>query len=263
MMFRFLMGLALAACVAVAARRFRSLSTGGAVVATCLGGAALSAGWGWGALLIVYFVASTLLSRVGRTEKEARTSAIVAKGGERDAVQVLANGALFAGAALATHWLPNATCLALAAGSLAASTADTWATEVGTLVGGEPRSILTGKRVAVGTSGGVSAAGLLASVAGAAFIAFCALAFGWPNGLIRFVFVGGIVGALVDSLLGATLQARRWCEACAMETERTIHRCGTGTTPRRGVAWLDNDVVNFLSNAAGGLLAALLIRVSA
>ncbi|MEO6877867.1 MAG: DUF92 domain-containing protein, partial [Gemmatimonadaceae bacterium] len=63
-------------------------------------------------------------------------------------------------------------------------------------------------------------------------------------------------------VLGATVQARRWCEPCSMETERTVHRCGATTTARRGLAWLDNDVVNFLSNAAGGLLAALLIRMS-
>ncbi len=262
MMLRLLVGLVAAAAVAAMARRFRSLSTGGAVAATCIGGAAVSAGWGWGAILILYFVASTLLSRVGRAQKEARTSAIVAKGGERDAVQVLANGALFAGAALAMAWHPSPSWLALGAGSLAASTADTWATEIGTLVGGEPRSILSGKSVAAGTSGGVSAAGLLASVAGAAFIAFCALAFGWPNSVVRLVFVGGLVGALADSVLGATLQARRWCEPCSMETERMVHRCGATTGRRRGLAWLDNDVVNFLSNAAGGLLAALLIRMS-
>jgi uncharacterized protein (TIGR00297 family) len=260
MMLRLLLGFALAASVAAAARRMRSLTLGGAIASTCVGGAALSAGWGWGALLIMFFFASTLLSRVGRGEKERRTSSIVEKGGERDAIQVLANGAIFAGAALAMNWTPGWRWLALAGGSLAAATADTWATEVGTLMGGIPRSILTGKRVPPGTSGGISGVGTLASLSGAAFIALWAVAFGWPPRVARFVFLGGIVGSLVDSLLGATLQARRWCDACATETERQIHHCGATTTPRRGLAWLDNDIVNFLSNAAGGVLAALLFR---
>jgi uncharacterized protein (TIGR00297 family) len=260
MMLRFLLGLALAGIIAAAARRLRSLTADGAVAATLIGGAAVSAGWGWGALLVAYFVASTLLSRTGRAEKEARTSSVVEKGGERDAVQVLANGALFAGAAVAMHWLPSARWLALGAGSLAASTADTWATEIGTLVGGTPRSILTGKRVAPGVSGAVSPIGTFASVSGAAFIALCALACGWPVSVARVVFVGGIAGSLFDSLLGATCQARRWCAACATETERGVHHCGTVTAPHRGLGWIDNDVVNFLSNACGGLLAALLIR---
>ena len=64
----------------------------------------------------------------------ARTASIVAKGGERDAMQVLANGAMFAGAAFAMVLRPDTRWIALGAGALAASAADTWATEIGTLV---------------------------------------------------------------------------------------------------------------------------------
>ena len=73
----------------------------GAIAATVVGWAAVAAGWGWGAMLIVYFVASTLVSRAGRAAKHRRTASIVAKGGERDAVQVLANGGVFAVGAVA------------------------------------------------------------------------------------------------------------------------------------------------------------------
>jgi uncharacterized protein (TIGR00297 family) len=253
-------GLLLAALVSFVARKARSLTIDGAIAAAVIGTVAVTAGWNWGALLIIYFASSTVLSRSGRSLKEQRTASIVAKGGERDAVQVLANGATFAGAAIAMVVRPDVRWIALGAGSLAAAAADTWATEIGTLYGGEPRSILTWRRVATGTSGGITPIGTLAAVSGAMFVAILAKLFGSTPAVARHVALGGVIGAMLDSLLGATVQARRWCGHCGRETERMTHDCGSATRPRRGLAWLDNDLVNFLSNAAGGLLAALLSR---
>jgi uncharacterized protein (TIGR00297 family) len=211
-------------------------------------------------LLILYFVASSLLSRMGRARKEIRMATIVEKTGGRDAVQVLANGALFATAAALSLIHPDIRWIALGAGSLAASAADTWATEVGTLASREPRSILSWRRVPTGTSGAVSMPGSLAMIAGALFVAALTVVFGWTIEVALWIGVGGISGAVLDSLLGATLQVRRWCEQCAHETERRTHDCGTTTRRARGVEWMDNDIVNFLSSAAGGLVAALLVR---
>src|SRR5579884_3019402 len=174
MLARTLIGLVLAVVIALAARRARSLSSGGAVCAAAVGALSAAAGWSWAILLIAYFVASTLLSRWGRREKERRTASVVAKGGERDAIQVMANGGVFAAAALGMIAHPDARWLALGVGSLAASAADTWATEVGTLVGGVPRSITSFRRVAPGTSGGVSSWGTVAAVLGAIFVALIA-----------------------------------------------------------------------------------------
>jgi uncharacterized protein (TIGR00297 family) len=249
-----------AAGVSLLALRTRSLSRGGAATATAIGTLAIAAGWNWGALLIIYFASSTALSHFGRERKEARTASIVAKGGERDAIQVLANGAMFAGAALAMVLRPDPRWIALGAGALAASAADTWATEVGTLAGGEPRSILTWRRVAVGTSGGVSLPGTLAMLAGALLIGALTGVLGWNAEVAIRVGIGGVVGAVIDSVLGATLQARRWCDTCNRETERLAHDCGAETRTLKGLGWMDNDIVNFLSGALGGLLAALLTR---
>jgi uncharacterized protein (TIGR00297 family) len=257
---RALSGFVLAVLISLIARKTRSLTVGGAILATAIGTVAVAAGWSWGALLIIYFASSTLLSRSGRELKEQRTASIVAKGGERDAIQVLANGAIFAGAAIAMRVRPDARWVALGAGSLAAAAADTWATEIGTLYGGEPRSILTLRRVPAGTSGGVTPIGLLASVSGSVFVALLVLYLGWTPVVARNIAIGGVFGALLDSALGATVQARRWCDSCERETERTTHDCGATTRPLHGFAWLDNDLVNFFSNAAGGLLAALLSR---
>jgi len=255
-----LIGFLIAASVSLLALKVHSLSRGGAVAATAIGTLAVAAGWNWGALLIIYFASSTVLSHLGRERKEGRTASIVAKGGERDAIQVLANGAMFAGAALAMILRPNPYWIALGAGALAASAADTWATEVGTLARGEPRSILTWRPVPVGTSGGVSLEGSLAMIAGALFIGALTAVLGWPLGVAIRVIIGGVAGAIVDSLLGASLQARRWCDTCNRETERLVHDCGAETRGVRGLGWMDNDIVNFLSGAFGGLLAALLSR---
>lgn len=253
-------GLVLAAVISGPAWRARSLTLGGAVAATIVGTLAVAAGWSWGILLILYFISSTALSRVGRARKERRTSSVVAKGGERDAVQVLANGAVFSGAALATIVAPDAHWIALGAGALATSAADTWATEIGTLSRHDPRFILDGRTVPVGTSGAVSIEGTLAMFAGAAFIGVMMIGLGWTSGLALRVSLAGVFGAMVDTLLGATIQARRWCDVCARETERATHDCGTKTGSLRGFGWLDNDLVNFMSGLAGGLLAALLSR---
>jgi uncharacterized protein (TIGR00297 family) len=254
MTLRLLVGLLLAAIVAFAARRARSLSPSGAIAAMALGTVAVAAGWLWGLLLIVYFVSSSLLSRFGRARKEELTSSIVEKGGERDAAQVLANGLVFGIAALGEVIAPNAHWLALGAGSLAASASDTWATEIGTLYGKHPRSILTMRPVAPGTSGGISVPGLLGASAGALIVALVI-----PSAARDLLFAG-LAGSITDSLLGATLQCRRWCSRCERETERQIHDCATPTTHHRGIRWLDNDAVNLASNTMGALLALLLSR---
>ncbi len=74
--------------------------------------------------------------------------------------------------------------------------------------------------------------------------------------------VGGFAGAMLDSLLGATIQLRRWCDACNRATERRIHVCGGVTRVAGGVTWMDNDMVNLISTAAGGLLAVVLAGYS-
>jgi len=253
-------GLVAAAAIALVARRAGSLSTSGAVAATIVGTAAASAGWGWGALLLLYFMASSLLSHAGRARKAGLTGGIVAKGGARDATQVLANGGLFALCAVGAAALDTTSArllAAAAAGALAAATADTWATEIGTLFGGMPRALLTLRPAPPGTSGAISAAGTAAMFVGALVIALMARALALTDALAA-VTVGGAAGAMADSLLGATLQERRWCDACDRGTERGVHDCGMPTRLAGGLAVVDNDAVNLLATLVGAVVAALL-----
>jgi uncharacterized protein (TIGR00297 family) len=201
-------------------------------------------------------VSASILSRFRAVEKESRTGGRLEKGGARDAVQVLANGGFFALAAIGHSVSPDPIWQALGAGALAASAADTWATEIGTLAQQAPRSILDWSPVAVGTSGGVTAIGFVGGMAGAVSIALVAWMVGWPRLAIAAALIGGVVGCLLDSAIGASLQARRWCPTCGAATERRRHSCGSLTTVTGGLRWLDNDGVNALSTVGGALFGA-------
>lgn len=255
--------LLLTLAVTMAAWRAGSLGPSGLVAATVMGVLALRVSWGWGAFLIGWFVLASALSRVGRARKAMRTGRIVGKGDRRDALQVLANGGPFAACALlALLWSPSDPAwhdlIAIAAaGSLAAAGADTWATEVGTFLGGEPWSLRSLQRVPAGTSGAVTTSGTIGGVLGAVVIASMAAQTHlllWSS--VGVVAVGGVAGAVADSVVGAWLQERRWCASCEEWTERRTHSCGAPTAVRAGVAGLTNDVVNLLCALVGTLVAA-------
>ena len=249
-----LLGAALAACVSFAALRARALTRDGAVAAFVVGAAVFGAtGWRGALVLFAFFVPSALLSRLGRARKAALGA--VGKHGPRDAWQVIANGGAAALCALLAM-RGSAVFAAAFAGAFAAAAGDTWGTEIGTLSQNPPRSILTFRQVEPGLSGGVTLVGTLATLAGAAVVA-CVAALA---GIASFfpVAVGGFAGALIDSLLGATVQAQRWCNDCARPCETNPHRCGAPTTLRRGVAWLDNDAINGAATLSGAVIAAAL-----
>jgi uncharacterized protein (TIGR00297 family) len=233
-----------------------------------------------GGYLIAWFALATALSRVGKRKKEARLSGIVEKSSQRDAWQVLANGGVFCACSLAVIYVTRtggegdgyADFFMLAgAGSLAAAGADTWATEIGTLFGGAPWSLRTFSRVPAGTSGAITIAGTLAMIAGAFVLTLLACAFElFPRDDLGFtisaltvaaITIGGVVGAMVDTLVGAWLQERRWCPRCTVETEQKTHRCGTSTVHHRGVSGLNNDWVNVLCSLAGAITPLVVLLV--
>lgn len=250
-----LAGAALASAVAFAAYRFRALTLGGAVAAAIIGTAVFAAGGlRFAAVLFAFFIPSTLLSRIGRARK--RALADVGKHGPRDARQVAANGAVAALCAVAAPRYPQ--FAAAFAGAFAAASADTWATEIGTLARQTPRSILSLKPVAAGISGGITAAGTLAQFAGACAVAIVAAVLCDANASV--IALGGFAGATLDSVLGASLQQLRYCPACERDCETDPHHCGTATQLRRGVRWIDNDAVNFAATAGGAICALALTR---
>jgi len=255
---------AVTATVVLVALRARALSLSGASAALAAGTLAMSRSLGWGAFLILWFGLAALLSGVGRARKAERTREIVEKGGRRDAWQVLANGAVFAGGAalLATDAVPTRAIdlvSVAAAAALVAAGADTWATELGTLGGGRPWSLRERRRVAVGSSGAITLVGTVASLAGAFLLSALAGALAViPQRAIPLVAAAGFAGAAADTLVGAWWQERRWCPSCTAVTEQRVHRCGTTTVQRGGVRALTNDGVNFACTVCAAAVAASL-----
>jgi uncharacterized membrane protein len=139
------------------------------------------------------------------------------------------------------EWLWWAFCA-----SLAAANADTWATELGILSPIKPRLITTMKQVEMGTSGGITPVGTLAALLGSLLVALVGVLVIGGSGLMLIVItLLGFAGSVIDSVLGATVQAVYRCPTCQKETERhPLHVCGTETTIFRGIPWLNNDWVN-------------------
>jgi uncharacterized protein (TIGR00297 family) len=252
-----IVALAIAGAVALVALRLRLLTIDGAVAATIVGAAAIFAGISWAVLLLFFFTTSTLLSRWRARERDLLVRPVIAKEGPRDAVQVLVNGGVFAVAAILSTRGDAYTFQAIAAGAIATSTSDTWSTEIGTVLGGTPTTLFSRRPVAPGTSGAISFNGTLAALTGAMAVGILIAALNWPIEVLP-VFAGGLAGSITDSMLGATLQERRWCSRCNAPTERRTHSCGTTSVHRGGIRGCNNDIVNLAGTIAGAVVTWIL-----
>jgi uncharacterized protein (TIGR00297 family) len=233
----------------------KMLSVTGAAAAVLMGLWVLHfGGWPWIGALFFFFLSGTLWGKILQPKAEvADPKASKA----RDWRQVFCNGGIFALLSSGLYTCYAAEVAQLMALSLCVCTADTWASEIGVYFGGKTYDFRTWKQVPKGLSGGVSAAGTMAALLGAlsmAAVAFWAAAgtFTWQQGLL--LAVGGFAGMLLDSYLGATLQARyqngqgQWQE-----------RPQTGWSLVSGRSWIDNDLVNFFSNLMVSMLYGLLL----
>jgi uncharacterized protein (TIGR00297 family) len=239
-----------AGAVAALAWQLRTLTGPGALAAWLVGTAVLAGtGWPGGAALLAFFLSASLVSRLEPADPRLDT-----KGSRRDAAQVLANGGAAALGALVGPWAPEP-ALWITTGALAAAAADTWATSLGGLGRASPRHLITWRPVPRGTGGGVTALGSAGAALGAGLVAGAAAVVAHRPALFPTAALVGFVGMALDSALGATLQGRFHCPACDLPSEWPVHRCGTRTLRRGGLAWLDNDGVNFAATLAAAALA--------
>lgn len=187
----------------------RTVSVSGAICGTVIGIVVFVAvGWqGW-VLLLVTFIAASVATRIGRARKQLLGIG-EERGGRRGAGNAIANTGVAAIAALLAgldvH--PGAARLAFVA-ALVAGGSDTIASEIGKACGRRTWSITTLRRVAPGTSGAMSLEGTTAGLLGAIGLAFVAVALGIVgSGPVALLVIAATAGALLESWLGATLEA--------------------------------------------------------
>ncbi|MDQ3654472.1 MAG: DUF92 domain-containing protein [Chloroflexota bacterium] len=237
------------------AYHLRALTKSGAVAAIIVGGLIVAtAGWWLGVVLVTFFATSSALSMYSSRHSDAGEQV---RGKRRDAVQVLANGAIPTLCAVASLVVNDSgPWLVASASAIAGAASDTWATEIGRFSQSPPRIITSGKVAPPGTSGAISTVGTLGSLAGSLLIALVAASGTFPGWtipgistwtLVGIVTVAGLGGSIIDSGLGATVQAEYRCPSCNQATERSTHGCGTPATLTRGPRWMNNDMVNLVA----------------
>src|SRR5450759_3964431 len=156
-------GLCLAALVSAGAVRVGALTVGAALASTALGTIVFEAGGvGWSVPLLTFLATSSLLSGGARsTRADAELGRHLPR---RTARQVLANGSVPALWAACQLFFPGNIWAVLFASAVATAAADTWASEIGRRSDILPRDLITGRRVPAGTSGGITLAGVTASL---------------------------------------------------------------------------------------------------
>ncbi|EWM23658.1 transmembrane protein 19 [Nannochloropsis gaditana] len=274
-----------------------SLSKSGALAAWVVGFLSMGASLRFGALMILFYQSSSMLTRY-RCETKALLEEDHKQGGQRSAAQVLACS--FLGTLIAVAFvfllgpddLPlnfeasplRSRLLCAYVGHYACCNGDTWASEIGILSPSSPRLVTAGFRRVVprGTNGGMSLTGTLASIAGGALIGtgHSILGFvlgmpddasgaGWCPGWFFMTVIGaacGFIGSLSDSILGGLFQATWYCA----EKKRVVkhptaqERQGRGAEQVRLISGLDllsNEHVNLISIALSTALAPVLGRL--
>ncbi|MDZ7724835.1 MAG: DUF92 domain-containing protein [candidate division KSB1 bacterium] len=261
---QFSIGMALALILALISFQLKFLTGGGSVSLLILGTLVFGIGGSTFAIpILAFFVLSSILSKTGKKRKDTLIN-IFEKSGCRDAGQVLANGGLAGLLVLVWYFTGEQDIYILYITSLAAVTADTWATEIGVLSKRLPRSILTFKQVPLGTSGGITFLGSLGALIGSALIGFIGflvtseLEFGL-SALILVSFAG-LIASFVDSLLGITVQSQYQCQVCAKITEKKQH-CEVPSVFFKGWHWVNNDTVNLLCAVSGVLLVWIFVTM--
>lgn len=183
------------------------------------------AGWVGECQLFTFFFLSVLATRHKRASKGKE------HGEMRDTWQVFANGGVAAAVGLlAMIDVPHRAIYEVTiAGSLAAAIADTLSSELGMVYGKRTVNILTMRRDQRGSDGVISLEGTLIGAMGAFIIGGF---FGWSKPL-WIVTMSGILGNVIDSVLGATLE-------------------------RKGI--IGNNMVNFLTTLTGALISLTIVN---
>lgn len=252
------LALLLATSFALVAYRFKMLSLSGALTAFILAFFVFGIGaLQWTVPILFFFLSGSLASKLNR--KSGLSSDSKSKK-PRDYIQVLCNG----GIGLLCLWCYGITAnylwYMLYLVSIAVSTSDTLSSEIGIYLRGKAFSILNFKKMSAGVSGAVSISGTLAGIAGAMCIALIGVIFLNSNQINLFFLITafGFAGSVVDSVLGAWLQAKYIHTDTLSDVPLTANE-----KLFSGLKWMTNDMVNLLSNLIVSLIALFILSTIA
>ena len=189
-------------------------------------------------ILVVVFLGSIITKLFNKNKKRYK----------RKLIQIISNVGVGTLSLIIYKITANDIYLLVYASVMAESLADTLASDIGILSKREPINILTLKKGERGLSGNISILGLISALIGSLLIGTIYY-IGIEKNIISFLIIvlSGFLGSLVDSILGASIQVKYRCEKCKKITERKEH-CGKKTNYYKGIKWIDNNLVNLLSN---------------
>lgn len=228
-----------------------ALTVSGTVAALLLGNTVICCS-GFTALipLLLFFTGSLLLSRLPAA---VAASADQKYGQPRDAIQVFSNGGVYMLCSLLEYATGNTAFYHGLFASMAIAAADTWSSETGTRLQGKTYTVPSFRPVNPGISGGISAGGTLAGLAGAVLISgsgYLLSAGDFPFGA---VVTAGFAGMLLDSLLGHYFQVKY------LDTSTGTWRDqASESSIRKGLPFVTNDTVNVASQVVMTLIFLLL-----
>jgi len=210
-------------------------------------------------LVIEFFIIGFICTRFKFKQKRKKGIA-QEKGGIRSWENVIANGFAFSLFGTLYFFTNIESFLAAFIASIAIATGDTLATEIGLLSSNKPRLITNFKEVETGKSGGITLLGSIASIIGIIIITISSwiIGFSFNNYSIMAIMIGSFLGIIIDSVIGATIQAQYYCDECKKFTELQIHHEKKNRLIS-GFGFVDNNIVNLLATTIGSGLSILII----
>ena len=201
-------------------------------------------------ILVVVFLGSIIAKLFHKNKKSNK----------RKLIQIISNVGIGALSLIIYKFTSNDLYLLIYASVMAESLADTLASDIGVLSKNEPINILTLKKGERGLSGNISFLGLTSALIGSLLIGTIYY-IGMDKSITSFIIIilSGFLGSLIDSILGASIQVKYKCTKCKKITERKEH-CGKKTNYYKGIKWIDNNLVNLLSNAIVFIILLIILN---